>query len=156
MKNQWHDCCFISAQLILLRRAFRNMTVLIYSIKTKGVGERFLQVIETVTSERNVDIYRSIDALSRGLRQPRNDVTIDLLLASSKKELLNLPSIRDLLWDMKIILVLPNSDPDTVAKGRLLKPRFLSYCDSDFVDVAAVLSLMIRNLGADRNLDLQT
>jgi hypothetical protein len=132
------------------------MTVLIYSIKTKGAGERILQVIETVVSEGNVDIYRSIDALSRGLRQPRNDMTIALLLASSKEDLLNLLSIRDLLWDMKIILVLPNSDPDTVAKGHMLKPRFLSYCDSDFVDVAAVLSLMIRNLGADKNLDLHT
>jgi len=132
------------------------MTVLIYSIKTKGAGERILQVIETVVSEGNVNIYRSIDALSRGLRQPRNDMTIALLLASSKEDLLDLLSIRDLLWDMKIILVLPNSDPDTVAKGHMLKPRFLSYCDGDFVDVAAVLSLMIRNLGADRNLDLHT
>ena len=132
------------------------MTVLIYSIKTKGAGERILQVMETVVSEGNVDIYRTIDALSRGLRQPRNDMTIALLLASSKEDLLDLLSIRDLLWDMKIILVLPNSDPDTVAKGHMLKPRVLSYCASDFDDVAAVLSLMIRNLGADKNLDLHT
>jgi hypothetical protein len=132
------------------------MTVLIYSTRTKGVGEQILQVIDTVGSEANAKIYWTIDALSRGLRQPRNDMTIALLLASTKEDLLDLLSIRDLLWDMKIILVLPNSDPDTVAKGHMLKPRFLSYCDGDFVDVAAVLSLMIRNLGADKNLDLHT
>jgi len=132
------------------------MTVLVYLTKMEGAGERILQVIETVISERNVNIYRSIGALSRRLRQTRTDMTIALLLASSKEDLFDLLSIRDFLLDMKIILVLPDSDMETIVKGHTLRPRFLSYCDSDFVDVAAVLSLMIRNLGADKKLDFQT
>lgn len=130
------------------------MTVLIYSTKMEGAGERILQVIETVVSERNREIYLTISALSSRLRQPQTDMNIALLLASSKEDLIELLSIRDLLRDIRIILILPNSDPETVAKGHMLKPRFLSYCDSDFVDVAAVLSLMIRNQSADKNLDL--
>jgi hypothetical protein len=130
------------------------MKIFIYSTKVNGAGERILKAVETIVSEGNVDIYRSIGELSSGLRQPRNDMNITLLLASSKEDLVDLLSIRDLLCDMRIILILPNSDPETVAKGHMLRPRFLSYCDSDFVDVAAVLSLMIRNLRADKNLDL--
>jgi hypothetical protein len=50
---------------------------------------------------------------------------------------------------MKTIVILPDSNPDTVAKGHILRPRFLSYCDGDFQDVAAVLSRMIENSETD-------
>ncbi|HVO67929.1 MAG TPA: hypothetical protein VMT12_15740 [Syntrophales bacterium] len=132
------------------------MTLLIYTTRMEGAGERLLQIVDTVVSGENVKIYRTVDGLSRGLRQPRNEVTLAILLASSKEDLINLLSIRDLLSDMKIILILPDSDPETVAKGHMLRPRFLTYCDSDFVDVAAVLSLMVRNLGEDKSLDIHT
>jgi len=132
------------------------MTLLIYTTRMEGAGERLLQIVDTVVSGENVKIYRTVDGLSRGLRQPRNEVTLAILLASSKEDLINLLSIRDLLSDMKIILILPDSDPETVAKGHMLRPRFLTYRDSDFVDVAAVLSLMVRNLGEDKSLDIHT
>jgi len=132
------------------------MTLLIYTTKMGGAGERLLQTVDTVVSGENVKIYWTIDGLSRRLRQPRKDVNLAILLASFKQDLVDLLSIRDLLSDMKIILILPDSDPETVAKGHMLRPRFLTYCDSDFVDVAAVLSLMVRNLGEDKSLDIHT
>ena len=132
------------------------MTLLIYTTKMGGAGERLLQTVDTVVSGENVKIYWTIDGLSRRLRQPRKDVNLAILLASFKQDLVDLLSIRDLQSDMKIILILPDSDPETVAKGHMLRPRFLTYCDSDFVDVAAVLSLMVRNLGEDKSLDIHT
>jgi hypothetical protein len=83
-------------------------------------------------------------------------LTVAILLASSKEELLDLLSLRDLLWDIKLILILPDSTPGSIAQGHLLRPRFLSDCGSDFVDVAAVLNLMISNLGTDKNIDIRT
>jgi hypothetical protein len=129
----------------ILRRALPDMTLLIYTTKTEGEGERLLQIIDTVVSEVNIKIYRTIDALARGLRPPRNDVNIAILLASTTQDLRDLLSIRDLLSDMKIILILPDSDPKTVAQGHSLRPRFLSDCGSDFGDVATVLNRMIGN-----------
>ncbi len=130
--------------------------VIFYAASRGESGERLLRIIETVVSRKYIKTYRTIDALSGGLRQPRNDVNIAVFLANGEQDLSELLSIRDLLWDMKIILILPDSDPYTVAKGHVLGPRFLSYCDSDFVDVAAVLSLMIRNLDAEKNIDIHT
>jgi hypothetical protein len=120
--------------------------MLIYSKKTDDEAERLLRMIEAVVSENKLSIYRTINGLSRGLRKPRNGLNIAILLVSSKEDLQNIIYFRDLLWDIKIILILPDSDPDTIAKAHLLRPRFLSYCDSDFQDVAAVLSRMIVNL----------
>ena len=128
--------------------------IIFFSTSCGEAEERLLRVIETVVTARDIKTYRTIDSLSRGLRQRRNDDDIAILLASSKVELhyLNLISLRNLLSDMKIIVILPDSNADTVAKGHILKPRFLSYCDGDFQDVASVLSRMIENMEADKKI----
>jgi len=51
--------------------------------------------------------------------------------------------IRDLLAETKIILLLPDRKRATVSKGHNLYPRFLTYMDGDFSDVAAVLQKMV-------------
>ena len=127
--------------------------VILFSTSKRKSGIRLQRIVETVVSKKNVTIYRTIDALSGGLRQPRNDVSVALLLASSKMDLHELVSLRDLLWDIKIILILPDSDPETIAKGHILRPRFLSYCDSNFQDVAAVLIQMIKNSDTNKKTD---
>jgi len=127
--------------------------IILFSPSQRKSGERLQRIAETVVSEKNVIIYRTIDALSEGLRQPRNDVSVALLLASSRMDLYKLVSLRDLLWDIRIILILPDGDPETIAKGHILRPRFLSYCDSNFQDVAAVLSQMIKNSDTDKKIE---
>jgi hypothetical protein len=128
--------------------------IIFFSTSCGEAEERLIRVIETVVSKDNMRIFRTVDSFSKRLRQPRKDADIAVLLASSKVELnyLNLISLRNLLWDMKTIVILPDSNPDAVAKGHILRPRFLSYCDGDFQDVAAVLSRMIENLETDKKI----
>jgi len=122
------------------------MTLLVYSTKTNDAEERLLRVIELLLPEKKLKFYRSIDDLSARLRQPVFNPRIIILLAASRKELENILSIRELLEDAKIILIVPDTDPATLARGHTLRPRFLSDCNSDFVDVAAVVGQMIKNL----------
>ena len=130
--------------------------IIFFSTSCGEAEERLLGVIETVVKTTDVKTYRTVDSLSRRLCQPRNGDDIAILLASSKVELhyLNLISLRNLLSDMKIILILPDSNTDTVAKGHILRPRFLSYCDGDFQDVVAVLSRMIENMETDKKITM--
>jgi hypothetical protein len=48
---------------------------------------------------------------------------------------------------MRIILVLPDRDDETVAMGHRLRPRMVSYNDGDYLDVAAVLIRMNEKRG---------
>jgi hypothetical protein len=130
------------------------MTLLIYSTGTEGAGERLIKVIELLLPEKKFELCRSIDDLSKRLRQPVFNPTIAILLASSMEELQDILSIGELLEDTKIILIVPDTNPATVAKGHTLRPRFLSNCNSDFVDVAAVLGQMIRKLGQNNGIDV--
>jgi len=121
------------------------MNFLLYATVTDGPGERLQKVIEAMVREEKVEIYRTIHNFSRRLRQPARRPAIAVLFAATRKDLLDLLSLGDLLDDVRVILVLPDGQDDTIAKAHTLRPRFLTYSDSDFADVAAVLNKMLGN-----------
>lgn len=120
--------------------------VIFYSGRQGEARERLLSIIQTVVPGEGTQICRDISALAKALRQPGNSEAIAILHAASGSELTDLLALRELLQDLKIILVLPDSSTDTVAKGHRLGPRFLSYHGGNFQDIAAVLKQMIGNL----------
>jgi len=129
------------------------MTLIVYSTKTNEAEKRLHRVIELLLPAKKLKLYRSIDDFSHRLRQPVFNPRIIILLIVSRKELEDILSIRELLEDAKIILIVPDTDPATLARGHTLRPRFLSHCNSDFVDVAAVLGQMIRKMEHNRRHD---
>ncbi len=125
------------------------MNLLLYTTETKENGKHLQSVIEGLVPEDKAEIYRTIDSLSHRLRQPRCDLDVAILLAASNEDLMDLLTISDLLDDLRVILLLPNREKDTIAKGHTLRPRFLTYVDSNLSDVAAVLSKMLQNTHPD-------
>ncbi len=121
------------------------MRMLLYATDSGKAGKRLLAVIEGLVAEEKVEIYQTIDDLTRRLRKPRGDMEIAVLLAVDRQDLLEILSIRDLLDNMRTVLILPDKSDDTIAKGHNLKPRYVSFVDSDFGDIAAVLGKMLGN-----------
>ncbi len=119
----------------------RTMTVLLYS--TGEAGERLQTVIRDLVPEEKLEVYTSLENFSDRLRKPMDDIPIAVILAASDNDLLTILSISHLLYDVRFILVLPDREDPTVAIGHSLRPRFLSYTDSDFREVTAVLGKMI-------------
>ena len=114
--------------------------VILYTRVMVGAGEKLVQCIQITTPAQDTEIYDSIDQFSQRLRQPRGELTVAVIVANSKEDLINLLFIRNLLQDIRIILVLPDREKDTIEKGHRLYPRFMSYVDSDLQEVAAVLN----------------
>lgn len=121
------------------------MNLLFYATMADGVGEKLQGVVEEVVPEEKIEVYRTGDSLSRRLREPTYDLSAAVLLAETKEDLLCLVSNKELIWNLRVILVLPDRQDDTVTKGHLLRPRFLTYADGDFLDVATVLTKMLQS-----------
>ena len=119
------------------------MNLFFYVSVMEGAGNRLYEIIESVVPEDQIEIYRTTKSLFRRLRQPKDNLNIAVLLASSKKDLSDILSIGDLLSDISIILILPDEEEDTIAKGHTLRPRFLTYSDNSFQGVRAVLMKML-------------
>ena len=120
------------------------MNVFFYLPITSEIDARIQGAVEMAKSMAKTEVFRSIENLSKRLHKPADGFTIAVLVAGSKKELLDIVSIRHLLSDIPVILVLPDRQDETIAAGHKLYPRFLTYVDSKLTEVGAVLEKMIQ------------
>jgi len=127
------------------------MKVLGYIPQDGDAGPRLLRVVETIALEGQVETVETIE----GLRNRLNQVPITrpfglLLLITDKHQLMEILSFRRLLYDTRVILILPDTEKEMIRMGLQIYPRFISAIDSDFKDVAAVLKRISKNTGEDR------
>jgi hypothetical protein len=121
------------------------LNILLYLSHANGIGTKLLGIIEGLEVNEKIEIYRSVDSLAQRLRKPTYDIDISILIAANKKQLSEVLLIKEELRDIKIILILPDRESDTISGGHELYPRFVSYIDSDFKDVGTVLEKIIKN-----------
>ncbi len=119
--------------------------LIFYAGKANEVSQRLQNSIQPIISKNKIKISRSIKELSHSLIHTGTNNTLTLLLATGKKDLDDLLAIRDLLVNVRCILILPDDDRQTIAKGLKFYPRFTSTISSDFKDVSAVLVKMLKN-----------
>ncbi len=121
------------------------MNLLFYATAADGAGEMLRGVIEELVPEEKIEVHRTEEGLSSRLRKPTYDLSVAVLLAANKEDLLYLVANKELIWNLRVILILPDREEDTVTKGHLLRPRFLTYADGNFLDVATVLGKMLQS-----------
>ena len=113
-------------------------------LKSNGVIN-LNQMVENLKAGSDLEIYRSIESLAERLCQPGKDAIVTVIVAASQEALQEVVSIKELLFNLKIILVLPDRESETVATGHMLRPRFITYTDCDPVDIHAVIDKMMGN-----------
>ncbi len=122
------------------------MSVLFFSGETEGAGKQIQRIIEAQVRDSEIEIYRTIESLANRFKQAAYNLCIAVLFAADKEALSGFLSIRNLFDDVRIVLILPDRNNETISSGHKLYPRFLSYSDSNFNDVALVLNKMIKSL----------
>jgi len=118
--------------------------LLLYSRDPDITGSEILSLLERLVPREKIEIYCSIEELLVRLRKPHHDILVLILQISDSKELEDFASIKPLLNDIKIILILTDRKADTVAAGHNLRPRFLTHKNNDLNEVKDVLTKMIK------------
>jgi hypothetical protein len=120
------------------------MKIFLYSKVSEQSGNILEKIIKTDLPEVEIVVYRTIDDLSQGLRQPIKDSGVAILLISNQEDLKNILSIRHLFQNIRIILLLPSKETEIVTLAHQLRPRFLTHINSDFAEITAVLKKMLK------------
>ncbi|MCP4576919.1 MAG: hypothetical protein GY846_11610 [Deltaproteobacteria bacterium] len=119
------------------------MEVLVYADSHDGAKERLLGEISRKTATDPL-LVLDHESFERELRCRMRFQQIIVYLASLHRDLTLILSIREIMIDTSLILILPDRNPDTVRKGLSLYPRYQTFSDGDFKDVAAVLEKMLK------------
>jgi len=117
------------------------MNVILYIPSSDGDDIR--QRIESLIPEKGLKIYRTLEGLSERLHRPVDPETIVVIVAGSREKLSEISPLRRILGDIRTVVVVSDQEPATVALAHQLRPRFLTYVNGDFDDLAAVLQKMI-------------
>ncbi len=113
------------------------MNLLLYSNST-GSAE---QKIESALKGVSIEHYHRVETFLSRLKQPTFDVTA-VVAIPDRASLAKLVRQRDLLTHLRTILVLPDTDNDTITEAHKLYPRFIAYLDDNLNAVAEVLRRM--------------
>jgi hypothetical protein len=120
------------------------MRVLLYAQADVESSDSLEKLVKIAFPEGKIEIFRSIEGLSRRLRDPLDNRAVAILRPNSREDLSSIHSIQHLLRDIQIVLLAPDSSPETMAMAHQLRPRFLTYINSDFEELSAVLRKMQR------------
>jgi hypothetical protein len=120
------------------------MGIVIYSQELL-LGEMLHRNIKDLAPSEKINICRTFNALSARLRSPTYDLSVAVLAMSNRQELLKILFLREWLQDLRVILILPNRDPVTISMGHSLRPRFISYLDSNRMnkEISDILGKML-------------
>jgi hypothetical protein len=121
------------------------MKLIFYADKKRGVGKQLWELNRQLDPQYRGTFHETINDLTERLIQPRDAFNIVILLAACREDLLNFIAIKKLLFDFRIILILPDRENTTISAGHKLCPRYLSYFDSEFNDIVLVLNKMIKS-----------
>jgi hypothetical protein len=121
------------------------MKVFFYAKVGDQSGDMLEKIIRTRLPEIEMLVYRTVDDLSQGLRQPGKDSGVAILFVSNQEDLKDILSIRYLFQNIRIILLIPNKEAEIVALAHQLRPRFLTYINTDLAEITAVLKKMLKD-----------
>jgi len=132
------------------------MDILVYNKMKQKYGRRLQKILEPLEPVNRLELCESVDGLSFRLRHVVQVPAVAVLNAGSRRELDALVALADLLCDVRIILILPDRKMETTAAGHRLHPRYLTYADSDFSEISAVLGKMIGRVNPTITADPKT
>ncbi len=98
--------------------------------------------LEAETHAARVVILESPESLRTRLLRPKRDVLAVVLCPADEADLSSLLDLRDLMTEVRVIVVLPSWDPDLVMKGHSLRPRLVTSRNWAPAEVPAVLRKM--------------
>jgi hypothetical protein len=128
---------------IVNQKAKRMKVVLYANERNEPASKRLQNVMEACIPSNCLEIFgNSHDFAERIYHIPRK-IDVAVLFAQNHDQLSELISLKDFLIDIRIILILPDREHQTVIKGHTLSPSYTSYTDSNITDVAAVLNKII-------------
>jgi len=121
----------------------REMEILFYYSQADGEGNKMLRMMEQLAGQVRVRVLRNWKIFSEELLKPHLDAAVAVVLISRREELLDAVSMRDLIHEYRLVLILPDRGEDTVSLGHSLRPNFMTYRMGDLRELEIVLKKML-------------
>ncbi len=97
----------------------------------------------------HLEAFVDLEAFTARMRRPKAEASVALLWNPSRDELRELGSLRGLLEGVRVLLVLGDQKPETVALAHRLLPTYVAYVDDGIPNIISVLNRLSRSRQED-------
>ena len=127
------------------------MKLLFYYSQESPQTQSLENLIQSFVPDDALEVYKNLETITERLREPVDNITTAVFVASSLAELKKFYKLRKYFFDLRHIIILPEKDEKMIAVAHKLRPRFLSFSEYDFNVVSAVLKRLFVNKQTDRD-----
>lgn len=121
----------------------RTIFLLVFAAAAGAVEVGFINALVELVPDVPKEFFYSLEELTQRLRSPIYEDVIAVFVISDRQSLHDLLTIRPLLRNIRILLILPDQSEDCVSAAHCLYPRYLATFNDDFHEIALVLNKMI-------------
>jgi hypothetical protein len=121
-----------------------QMGLIIYLTADNKSGTDLWQNIREEISGQNVEVCSSPDELKERLHKPFPEIGVAVLFVTGRAELLELANLKELLSELKVVMVLQDKQLEVLEKVHCLRPRFIAVEERDYRQLGIVLQKMIK------------
>ncbi len=116
--------------------------VLLFLPNSEGGSDVLGQAVEAALGPGRLELVCSLSELRDRLRKPL-EISVAVLVAQTEIELAKLASLAPLLDNTRVVLILPDADDATVARGHSLRPRVVGWGQDFLSQIPAIIVKMI-------------
>lgn len=120
------------------------MNIILYAPVINVETMKLFDTMQNVSLDVELEVHQTVRSLIRTLCYPAKDLSIAVLYIGNRKELDAFLSIRNLLENLPMILIMPKEEEALIAKAHLLRPRFIAFSGGNSDDLCAVLRKMLK------------
>ena len=121
------------------------MQILFYLSSGIKSGNRLKQTLDEVLPGGNVEVFRQVNGLIQRLRTPSSDLEILILMPTNRLELSAMSTLLTDFRNVRLVLVLPDEEEETITIAHRMRPRFLTYSSGDYSELREVLMKMLKD-----------
>ena len=123
------------------------MNVLFY-MRTPGSREDdLLSAVAPFVSRGSLEVFADLHDFAGRIRKPKEAPSVALIWNPSKEDLRAILPLQDYLRGVRVLLVLPDQEEDTIALAHRIRPAYITYIDDGTSGIVSVLKRLTRNAG---------
>jgi hypothetical protein len=120
------------------------MNIIYLCPKEEDSRRKVNRIIEIMIAAEKYEVFHKVNEFENYARSSLLHQHVIILQAGNMKSLQKIAALKELLFGHRVILILPDREQETIALGHSLRPRFITYQDSDFLEMASVLYKMLQ------------
>ncbi len=115
-----------------------------YSQTTTGNLQNLNGIVTRAANAEEIQVGITRTSLFPKLKAYSSICDLAVLVAITPDELDGFYQVRDMLWHMDTILIVPDNNNSTLYRGSLLFPRLIISMESNFHHIESILKKMIQ------------